>query len=1135
MIKINLFTAFMLFALVVSGREISVTEKQVIVIPAAASATEKFAASELSHYVKMMSGKELKIVSSDAGFKTFTFYIGKTTADIFDKKVAGSGLDSFVLVPDDNSLIIVGGSDRGTLYGVYEFLEQQGFRWFFPGKLGEVVPERKTLIIPDRKQRHVPSFIQREVQLGVVKGMKAAEIVDWAVKNRTSRIFGLRNGLIQKRHPEVSRDIWTKRGGEMQWQWICHNFKWMINERHWKKHPDYFPLYKGKRVNIGSHGGGVPCLTNPGVIKTCADFAMQWFKDHPQGSVVPMWPGDGLVKWCECTECKKLGGKNFMPGKAGSMSKRLVSFVNKVAEIVGKKYPDRYLLLPAYASYKMFSPGTKLRKNVLVQYCFHGCYAHAPDGCKVNRKPLAQMKQWASVAPNRIGLWDYFLLGDHHSATDKPISGMLPVTYRASTTLKNLKQLKFSHYFTQASPKYWQANMLPWYATMRLAWNADLNIDALIDDFCTRLYGNQSGKALAAYYKLINRKVQRGSWHPTIYADVAEPSPVIFDKALMAAAEKYLVLAENAAKTPMYRKRVAIVRKTFEAVKSGVKTRSLTGLDPKAPWTLKRGKTQWVLNSEGKVIPETKFKSLEIYAKDTNSYTRQFQKLLFRARKRAEKIVFLENKRITVGVIPGIGGRIVELSDRANGENYIFTGTPELKVKSIAAGYIDYGGYEEYIGKGFAGPGWEVPYKYTIKDRDKYREIAMKAVFPGLELKRRVIVPKGDTPEMIVVSTLTNTSGEKVKLSLRSHPQFTLGAGCGEQQVLIKRKDGTFRLNGMMDNMEFLREQPQGFWAIINPQTKRALVNRFDAGNARCYLLKMSDKHFNLELFGKQQTLAPGKSLVLRQTFRIASGVDEIKKLNPALNDVDVLLKPLKKLSVAPVGGTGVFTAGKIGQAVRADAKNPLMYAETCLKANGGTLEFWYKPEVGPAGKVNKMIFCSGTNSPNWFFATLGNGTIYWLFKNGRAPYRAPGECYATLRTKVADWKNNQWRHLAFVWADLGPGKSMMQIYLDGKLTADNYRATIADSFKGKAPFRLGYLRGNTRPGLIDELRVSNRPHSPAEIKKSYESGVGAQKLTPQNDTLLLLHFDGNPDGVATTDSAANAAEIKNAAKPCIK
>ncbi|MEI6425610.1 MAG: DUF4838 domain-containing protein, partial [Lentisphaerota bacterium] len=317
---VMLFPSFHLY----SDVKVPDVGKFAIVIGSDAAEPEKFAASELQKYLGKTTGFKAEIKNDEFEPNGFFFSVGRTkfsegVSTQSDQSPITSGADSFIVRIENNSVILCGGGDRGTLYSVYEFLEQQGCRWFFPGELGEVVPENGKLILNKGERKFVPDFIQRELGVAPVGDIRAEDIIAWSAKNRLNRNFNLRNEVIYKSLPREKWKMNDERGGQIRFQWVAHNLSWMIpSDKYFKSHPEYYALYKGERIPSGSpgkpgYGGGNICTTNPEVIKICADFAIDWFSKNPGGEVVPLWPGDGAIKWCECPECSKLGGINFMP------------------------------------------------------------------------------------------------------------------------------------------------------------------------------------------------------------------------------------------------------------------------------------------------------------------------------------------------------------------------------------------------------------------------------------------------------------------------------------------------------------------------------------------------------------------------------------------------------------------------------------------------------------------------------------------------------------------------------------------------------------------------------------------------------------------------------------------------------
>ncbi len=844
-----------------------------IVVPLKATPTERFAAEELRRYVAAMTGAELKILTDEAPPAEGVINVGRTAlaaplANRFDASLAGPGSDSFIIKKDDKgTVIITGGSDRGMLYGVYEFLETQGCRWFFPGKIGEHVPMVKTLSLPYDEKVFTPDFVQREIDLGPFEGVSIEELVDWCTKNRLNRDFAAREARFITTLPKEKRDMWSKRGGQMKWEWHCHNLDHMLpTAKFFAEHPDYYALYKGERLQMGVpgkpyYGGGNLCTTNPEVIRKCADFAIDWFSRNPDGVVVPVWPNDGAIKWCECPECKKLGGMNFMAGEKGSMSKRMVTFANAVARIVGEKYPDRLILCPAYANY-VLNPKIPLEKNVLLQYCLHGCYAHGVDKCPANAEEKSTIDTWAESAKGRMGVWEYFLLGDFTSTQNAESPAMLPVIYRVRDTFAYLHGRGVNWYFTQSSPKYWRHNILPFYLTARLAWSSTQDFDALLKDYCAGMFG-AAAVPVERYYRTIEDAVAAAAWHPQLYADIAAPSTKVFTKELIQKCGAVLAEAEACPLEPLQKERLKLVKETFEHTISNIGLAGDIGLDANATVRIKAEADCYVMNVDGTDVTEEKWKIIAQQAMDTGKYTPEFERTLFRARKRQIPLAHLENDSLKVSILPELGGRIVKIVDKATGRNYLKGLEGGAVEASIGQKYINYGGYEEYVGNSFGDPGWETPFCVDPKDGKEGSAIVMKGSVDSFSLVRTIALPKGDSRRLSVSSVLTNSGKEKKRIRLRTHPAFTFGDACSSFAVLFAEADGTEKRTTLGALNDVLSASSGGFLAVINEKEDVGVAEVFDPKEANPYLCITGKDSFNLELFGLEKELAPGESLKL--------------------------------------------------------------------------------------------------------------------------------------------------------------------------------------------------------------------------------------------------------------------------------
>ena len=101
-----------------------------ICLSQAASPSERRGAEEFQRFIEEMSGARLPIVTEDKAHGNLVV-IGESR---FTRKLnlGRLGPEEFVLRTSGRSVIIAGGRQRGTMYGVYTLLEKLGCRWFSP-------------------------------------------------------------------------------------------------------------------------------------------------------------------------------------------------------------------------------------------------------------------------------------------------------------------------------------------------------------------------------------------------------------------------------------------------------------------------------------------------------------------------------------------------------------------------------------------------------------------------------------------------------------------------------------------------------------------------------------------------------------------------------------------------------------------------------------------------------------------------------------------------------------------------------------------------------------------------------------------------------------------------------------------
>ena len=99
----------------------------VIVVSSQATESEQHAAREFSRLLALSSGVSLPVVQdTEAGWR-HEILIGASKRTVID--TAELGEDGFTIRTEGRKLSIVGGKDKGTLYGVYSFFDEYlGYR-----------------------------------------------------------------------------------------------------------------------------------------------------------------------------------------------------------------------------------------------------------------------------------------------------------------------------------------------------------------------------------------------------------------------------------------------------------------------------------------------------------------------------------------------------------------------------------------------------------------------------------------------------------------------------------------------------------------------------------------------------------------------------------------------------------------------------------------------------------------------------------------------------------------------------------------------------------------------------------------------------------------------------------------------
>ncbi|MBL7134485.1 MAG: DUF4838 domain-containing protein, partial [Phycisphaerae bacterium] len=283
-------------------------------------------ASDLQEYVRKITGALLPIADDTQTPEGSLVLVGKSrlTREMGIDLSPPEG-DSFLVKAVPGRLVLAGHdarllpadpyrrAKRGTANAVSAFIQDYcGVRWFMPGKLGEVVPRRRTLRVPQIDKQETPYRVFSE---GSFSGSP------WAWRNS----FG--------------HSAFISPTG-------CHLWSVMIPpEKYFKSHPEWFALIDGKRTQ-GDRRHAYLCTSN----KEMWAEALRNLKAlyAPGYEMVVLCQVDGYRR-CQCQACEAMDEYRingwYLPGTPAD---RVWVFHDFLARGIQEAYPKRKLIILAY-------------------------------------------------------------------------------------------------------------------------------------------------------------------------------------------------------------------------------------------------------------------------------------------------------------------------------------------------------------------------------------------------------------------------------------------------------------------------------------------------------------------------------------------------------------------------------------------------------------------------------------------------------------------------------------------------------------------------------------------------------------------------------------------------------------------
>lgn len=464
----------------------------VIVIEEDASVSDKYAAERLKYYLDSITGCDIEIVKGSS-YSSHKISILNDTLDNVD--------GSYTITSSSDELIITGCGNKGTINGVYAFLEKFcGCYWYESEII--VIPENDILTVPqDINITYTPFFEYTETDT------RSSRDPEYSIAN------GLTGGIYKNLTAEQGYAV----------EYIGGSSHTLVNQfckpsEYYDSNPEYFALVDGERVPDQL------CLTNENVkdIVTAEALELLENKHIPDASlqILSITQADN-GNYCQCSECNQLDTDNN--SQAGTM----ITFVNEIAERIKATGLYDNIVFDTFAYQYTRKAPTKVtpRSDVIVRLCsIECCFGHSLDDpdCKENTEFMSDLDAWSKIC-NRLYIWNYNLNCDE-SVNIYPNFGTMQRNTQIfyEYNVKGIYQ-QGVFYISECDAEFGE---LKTYMLSKLMQDPYLDFDAVMSGYLDAVYG-PGGKYIKEFIEITTKRAVTKYQHLKLEQDARYSLPGI--------------------------------------------------------------------------------------------------------------------------------------------------------------------------------------------------------------------------------------------------------------------------------------------------------------------------------------------------------------------------------------------------------------------------------------------------------------------------------------------------------------------------------------------------------------------------------------------------------------------------------
>jgi len=508
--------------------------------------TVRYAVKELSRYLKA-ADPSLFVMERVYDAPDFTLpgviWIGE------DGSVEKSELDEIRIDVKNGSGVITGSSPRAVLIAVYRFLKEIGFAFLFPGKEGDVIPDKKwTASDFCVSLQEKASYRHRSVCIeGAIAYEHVYNMIDYLPKVGMNgyfvqfhvpftffdRFYNLYYNPNFKFDTPVTisdvKNMWKGLEEEIVLRgldyhatghgWTCDPFG--VAGVGWTKEengaPESIRPYLAELNGVRDYRNGVAlntnlCYSNPEAREKMNNAIVEYVKKNPAVNYLHFWLADGTNNHCECAECQKMRPSDWYVKLLNELDEKLTAegldtkivcliYVDLLwaPEVEKIRNPQRFVL--------MFAPITRTYSNAFTDGDVTRRVETPPYKRNQNVMPrsveenLSHLARWQEeqLKGSESFDFDYHLMWDHFNDP-----GYYECARILHKDMANLDQIGLDGMVSCQIQRCCFPTGLPMYAMASALWNKKSRFEDVAKEYFETAYG-ELGSKIEEYMATLSR------------------------------------------------------------------------------------------------------------------------------------------------------------------------------------------------------------------------------------------------------------------------------------------------------------------------------------------------------------------------------------------------------------------------------------------------------------------------------------------------------------------------------------------------------------------------------------------------------------------------------------------------------